>query len=118
MLCILLLTTQTCLATNEVSVSCVLHVDSYAKHGRNVTKQVCLAAGKTHVQILFQKVKTWTLYFLQQPELLQARFADLWVVKRTTILLQNELHVFVARFTVPLRLTKLEMFLESSQLES
>ena len=42
--------------------------------------------------------------------MLQARFADLWVVKRTIIASQLVLlqHVFVARFTVPLRLMKLK----------
>ena len=37
---------------------------------------------------------------------------------RFAAMLQNELHVSVARFTVPLRLMKLKTFLESSQLES
>ena len=59
---------------------------------------------------MFPKVKYSTLYFLQQPDLLQARFADLWVVKRTIIASQLVLlqHVFVVRFTVPLRLMKLK----------
>ena len=33
--------------------------------------------------------KFCTLYFLQQPDLLQARFADLWVVKRITLIASN-----------------------------
>ena len=88
---------------------------SDAKHGRYVTKQVNLAAGKPHVQILFQKVKYWTLHFLQQPNFLQAKFADLWVVKCTIIASQLVLqqHVFVARFTVPLRFMKLKTFLKA-----
>ena len=88
---------------------------SDAKHGRYVTKQVNLAAGKPHVQILFQKVKYWTPYFLQQPNFLLAKFADLWVVKRTIIARQLVLqqHVFVARFTVPLRFMKLKTFLKA-----
>ena len=59
--------------------------------------------------------KFCTLYFLQQPDLLQARFADLWVVKSTIIASQLVLqqHVFVARFTVPLRLMKLKTFLKA-----
>ena len=83
---------------------------------RALRRETSLPCGRqTHVQILFQKVKSWNLYFLQQPDLLQARFADLFVVKRTLIASQLVLqqHVFVARFTVPLRLMKLKTFLKA-----
>ena len=80
--------------------------------------EFALRVGKRTYSFCFQKVKSWALYFLQQPDLLQTRFADLWVAKRTTFLVQNELHVLVAHFTVPLSIMKLETFLESRQLES
>ena len=91
MLCILLLTIQTCLAINQVSVSCVdtdFRLDKITRELRLTgtlryeTSLPSLRSGK-------RSFKFCTLYFLQKPDLLQATFADLWVVKRTTLIASN-----------------------------
>ena len=50
----------------------------------------------------YSLISARTFRYLQQPDFLQDRF-DSWVVKRATLLFnKNNLHVFAARFTLPL----------------
>ena len=87
---------------------------SHAIHGSYVTccKIVCLGPVKRATCTDFVSKSRTTLHFLQQLFATCNNFlcCKTWVVKRATAMFQNKLHVFVSRFTVPLRWCYTERF--------